>query len=269
MNQTFETPGPLRLAIEIPSGEVDLEASPGTRTVVDVDGPEEVRVELRQLPGEGHELVVEAPRRKGLGLSLGRGEYRVRIACPEDTTVRARTKSADVHGRGRFGEIDVASASGDVTFEQVDGEAQVKTASGDVELGRVSDGAGVHSASGDVTITSVAGPLVANTVSGDILVRDAQAGVRATSVSGDQRLEAVQQGAVQTQAVSGDVTIGVRRGARVYLDCNTLSGTTTSELDVSGEPVGEEGPLVEIRAKTVSGDIRIVRAAAVTEEVTS
>ncbi len=268
MNQTFETPGPLRLMIDIPTGEVDLVAGAGTQTSVDADGPEEVRVELRDLGGGSHELVVEAPRRRGL--AIGRGDYKLRIACPERATARVRSKSADVHGRGRLGAVDVASASGDVHFEQVDGDAQVKTASGDVELGRVSGGVGVHSASGDIAITSVAGRLVANTVSGDIVVRDAQMDVRSNSVSGDQRLEAVRQGAVHAQSVSGDVTIAVRRGAHVYLDCNSLSGATTSELELSGEPVGEDEPLVEIRAKTVSGDIRIVRAAAsVTEEVTS
>jgi DUF4097 and DUF4098 domain-containing protein YvlB len=105
-------------------------------------------------------------------------------------------------------------------------------------------------------------------VSGDIVVRDARADVSTNSVSGDQRLEAVSGGTVNAKAVSGDILIGVRRGARVYLDCNTLSGETRSELEPTGE-VGDEGPLVELRAKTVSGDIEIVRAAAVTEEVRS
>jgi DUF4097 and DUF4098 domain-containing protein YvlB len=268
MNQTFETPGPLRLAIDIPSGEIDLAAGPGTQTTVDADGPEEVRVELRDLGGGSHELVVEAPRRRGF--AIGRGDYKVRIACPEGATAQVRSKSADIHGRGRLGAVDIASAAGDVELEQVDGDAQVKSASGDVHLGRVSGGVSVSSASGDLEIGSVAGQLVANTVSGDIVVRDAHSDVRANSVSGDQQLEAVRQGTVQAQSVSGDVTIGIRRGARVYLDCNSLSGATSSELELSGEPVGEEGLLVEIRAKTVSGDIRIVRAAAsVTEEVTS
>jgi hypothetical protein len=54
----------------------------------------------------------------------------------------------------------------------------------------------------------------------------------------------------------------VRRGSHAYLDCATVSGETTSELDpTAGEPDGD-GPLVEIRAKTVSGDIAIAKAPA-------
>jgi hypothetical protein len=66
---------------------------------------------------------------------------------------------------------------------------------------------------------------------------------------------------VTAQSVSGDVLVAVRRGAKVYLDCNTLSGDTSSELDMTGEPAAD-GPLIEIRVKTVSGDIAITRAPA-------
>ena len=72
------------------------------------------------------------------------------------------------------------------------------------------------------------------------------------------------RGNVSAHSVSGDVTIGVRRGSKVYLDCNTVSGDTSSELELSTDAPAGDGPLVEIRAKTVSGDIRITRAAAPT-----
>ncbi len=274
MEKTFDTPGPLALTIEIPAGEVVLEAVPGGRTELELEGLDaesrrlldEVRVELRD-SGAGHELLVQAPKRTTWGFSFGRSGYTLRVRCPEGATVRVRTKSADVAGHGRLGSADVATASGDVALEQVDGDAQVKTASGDVEIGRVSGRATAHSASGDIELGSVRGRLAANTVSGDLSVADAGADVTVNTVSGDLELDAVREGAVQAQSVSGDVAIGVRRGSRVYLDCNTLSGDTSSELELSGEPVAEEGPLVELRAKTVSGDIRIVRAPAPTEEV--
>ena len=70
------------------------------------------------------------------------------------------------------------------------------------------------------------------------------------------------RGQVNATSVSGDVTIGVRRGSKVYLDCNTISGDTSSELELTTDAPAGDGPLVEIRAKTVSGDIRITRAPA-------
>jgi hypothetical protein len=60
----------------------------------------------------------------------------------------------------------------------------------------------------------------------------------------------------------------VRRGSRVYVDANTVSGSTNSELELSDAPAedgggeGDEGPMVELRIKTVSGDVNIARAAA-------
>jgi hypothetical protein len=61
-------------------------------------------------------------------------------------------------------------------------------------------------------------------------------------------------------SASGDVAIGVRRGSRAHLDCTTVSGDARSELELSGDEPDGEGPFVEIRARTVSGDIRITRA---------
>jgi DUF4097 and DUF4098 domain-containing protein YvlB len=99
-------------------------------------------------------------------------------------------------------------------------------------------------------------------VSGDVSIGEAYDNVSANTVSGDQEHGAVMRGNVSAHSVSGDVTIGVRRGSKVYLDCNTVSGDTSSELELTTDAPAGDGPLVEIRAKTVSGDIRITRAAA-------
>ena len=277
MHKTFDTPGPLALRLEIPSGEIEISAGPGTETSLDLDALDDasaraldqVRVELRDTR-DGHELVVEAKGRGGWGsfLNFGQTGYRLRVGCPEGARVAARTRSADVTGHGRLGALDVQTASGEVSFTEVDGDAVVKSASGDVELGTVAGRASAHTASGGVEIGRAGGDVDVNNVSGEIVVRDAQGSVTVNSVSGDQRLQAVVEGIVKAQSVSGDVLIGVRRGSRVYLDCNTLSGETSSELELTGE-AGDEGPLVELRAKTVSGDITVVRAAAIPEEVRS
>ena len=66
------------------------------------------------------------------------------------------------------------------------------------------------------------------------------------------------------QSASGDISIGVRPGRRVGVDVRTVSGEATSEIPLD-DPGGEDGdaPLVEIKATTVSGDVRIERAAEV------
>src|SRR6476469_9583391 len=103
--------------------------------------------------------------------------------------------------------------------------------------------------------------LTVRTKSADLSVRGAIGGMNVATASGDVEADRV-NGGVNIKSASGDVRIGVRRGSKVYLDCTTVSGDTSSELEVSPEAPATDGPLVEIRAKTVSGDIRITRAPA-------
>jgi DUF4097 and DUF4098 domain-containing protein YvlB len=247
MERTFETPRPLRLDLRLPSGQIEVEAAETATTDVRLDGPDDLlaraTVELR-----GDELRVEVRDRKGIFGAFGRDRISLTVRCPAGSSLTARAASADVEARGRLADAKVQTASGDVRLEQADGELSVQTASGDVEVGR---------AGGSLTIQAV---------SGDLRVREAAGDVRVTNVSGDVSLEAIAAGTVGVQSVSGDVRVGVRRGSRLHVDAATLSGDTRSELELGDEPAGDEGPLVELRVKTVSGDVSVVRAPAPTPQ---
>ena len=144
---------------------------------------------------------------------------------------------------------------------------KAQTASGDVRLDEVSGELSVQTASGDVEIDRAGGSVSVQAVSGDVHVREAAGAVSVTNVSGDVSLEAVTAGRVSVQSVSGDVEVGVRRGSRLHVDAATLSGDTRSELELGDEPASDDdGPLVELRVKTVSGDVSVVRAPAPTPQ---
>jgi len=138
-----------------------------------------------------------------------------------------------------------------------------------VHIDDVASSLEVQSVSGDLHAGAVHGDIRAQLVSGDVHVRDAGGAISTNTVSGDQRFEAVQRGRMELKAISGDVTVGVRSGARVYVDANTVSGATSSEFELSDAPVqapqAENAPLVELFVKTVSGDVRIERALATAE----
>ena len=273
----FDTPGHVRLDLEIPFGRIEIESAAGNTTHVSLEGNESVsreliesaRVETHQR-GESTEVVVDV-RHRGIMFSIGRSpEIRLRVVCPPGADLNARTKSADITGRGNYGSLEVKTASGDIEIDEISGDARIKTASGDVALQDVGGQAEIQSTSGDVALQRAGGDVIAKLVSGDLWVRDAGGSIHANSVSGDQRFEAVLGGTVDANAISGDVYIGVRRGSRVYIDANTVSGSTSSEFDLAdapdegGEPT-EEAPMVEVRAKTVSGDILLARAPAPVE----
>jgi DUF4097 and DUF4098 domain-containing protein YvlB len=277
----FTTPGAVRLDLEVPVGRIEIETNAGEATHVELDAMtsageeliEDARVECRERSGV-HEVQVIVPERRGWFISFeGDPHIRLRVMCPAHAELTVRTQSAEVDARGEYSSADVKSASGDVRIADIEGDARVKTASGDVALQHVGGRAQVNSASGDLAIERVDGDAQVQLVSGDVLIRDAGASVRANTVSGDQRMEAVAEGVVESHSVSGDVWIGVRRGSRVHVDANTVSGSTSSELELSDTPddaTGEdEGPSLEIRAKTISGDIAIARASVPVEHTAS
>lgn len=241
--ETFDTPGPLRIKVEIASGDVELETVDGTSSEVVLEGDdevvEEVRVELRSR-GDGHELFVQTNPRSGLRAFRSK-DVDVRITAPHGAEVQIAAASADVVGRGRFGEVAVESASGDVSFEHVEGDAKTQTASGDIEIDRIGGAGKLQSASGDVSVGEAAGSL------------------KISTASGDQEIGSVASGEIALQTASGDIAVGVKRGTNVFIDVRSMSGETSSDLDVGDAP-DADGPAVEVKAVAMSGDIRIVRA---------
>ena len=267
MQKTFEVAGPVDAEIHLAAGDVLVEAGAGGQVTVELDAHDEEAqrlVDAARVELEGRRLVVDVPQRRGgLGraLAFARGGIDCRVSCPEGSSLAARTKSADVTTHGTLAAITVATASGDIRADRATGPVTVKSASGDAQVGEADGDVSVQTASGDVELGAVRGMVTVHTASGDLTVAEAYGDVDANTVSGDQHLAAVLQGRIAAHAVSGDVLIGVRRGSAAYLDCSSVSGDTTSDLDgLDGAP--SDGRLVEIRAKTVSGDIRIVRAPA-------
>jgi putative adhesin len=272
MQKSFDVTGPVELDIRLTSGDIEIDPSLEGRVEIELIAHDEesqalldeTRIEL-QNNGRRPTILIDVPKRRGsfsLGMLFNRTGISATIRCPEDSGVQLRSKSADLSARGLLGGLNVATASGDIEVDRVSGGVNVKSASADFEARELGDGVSIASASGDIEIGIARGPLNLNTVSGDIEVGEAWDNVNANTVSGDQDHGAVLRGKVTVVAVSGDITVGVRRGSRAYLDCSTVSGDTSSELEVgSSEPTGD-GPLVEIRAKTVSGDITITRAPA-------
>jgi Putative adhesin len=270
MQRTFDNvTGPLTLDLRVQAGSIVVAAGGTNQVEVELEPLNEaarqaldaVVIDLRAR-ADGHVLVVEVPEWRGMGF-LGRGrEFDLRVRCPESPHVKVRSASADFAGRGALASLEVKTASGDAEAEQVEGEVRLQSASGDVELAAVGGTIDLNTASGDVTIGRADGAVRARLVSGDLALRDARDSVEVQTVSGDQRLEAVSAGAIGLGSVSGDIRVGVRQGTNVWMDIRSLSGDTTSELTPTDGPTSDDAPLVELRIKSVSGDVQIESAAA-------
>ena len=270
MQKTFEVQGPVEIDVRLASGDIEVDPTAEGRVEIELIAHDEESQRLVdnariELSPHGHRptVLVDVPQKKGFSISIfGRSGIECRIRCPHDSGLSVRTKSADISTRGTIGGLNVQTASGDLDVDRVSGGVNVKSASSDFTAREVGGGVNIQTASGDIDLSIARGPVNVTSVSGDISIGEAYDNVNANSVSGDQDHGAVMQGIVAAHSVSGDVTIAVRRGSKAFLDCTTVSGDTTSELELTSDAPAGDGPLVEIRAKTVSGDIRITRAPA-------
>ena len=262
---TFDTPEPVDLRVRNASGTVTVTAADVTTSTVEVE-PIDDSADARALAEEttaeltGGRLAVEVPDRRGWRPTARERRIAITVTVPTGSALATKAASAVVTGTGRFGSARVHGASGQVRLDRADGPVEVHLASGHVAVrsaGRVE----VHSASGDVEIGHATGEVDVQGASGDVRIGVAESSVRAKVVSGSITVEEAVAGSVVVTATSGDLRVGVRRGVAARLDVNALSGRVRCDLPVE-DTAPDGGAPLEIRARTVSGGIRIAAATA-------
>jgi Putative adhesin len=262
----FETHQPVDLYVEFGKGHATIQFTDTTETTVRVEGngADEVMVEQ-----SGNAIRVVEPRRSGF---LRDHALRVDVTVPSDSNPTVRTGSADIELAGRAGTGQLRSGSGDVRVEEAGSDLLVETGSGDISVGRTQGSLRSKSGSGDIQVGEVDGQVSISTGSGDVSIDvsrgaasvktgsgdmrfgDAYGDVQGSTGSGDFTLDRVHQGKVTAKGASGDVKVGVPAGVPIWTDLTTVTGAIRSSLQGAGEPT-EGQPHVELRAKTVSGDI--------------
>jgi DUF4097 and DUF4098 domain-containing protein YvlB len=234
----FPADDPVDLQVRLPSGDITVSAVATQTATVTLDGSDGILAATR-VEFDGAVLSVVVPDQLGLAR---RGSVDATVELPEGSSCRVHSASADVQCTGALGALDVHTASGDVHAERVSGPTRVDTASGEVSI----------AAAAEVTVETASGDVGIGRVSGDVAVRTA---------SGDVQIEAAAGPRVEIKAASGDIGVGVAPGIGVYLELSSLSGTVSSELE-PGEETAEAD--MTLSCRTISGDVRVSRAAPAT-----
>ncbi len=263
----FETHRPVGLYVEIGRGSVRVVASETTESHVEVTGRDADAVQVEQ---DGDEISVVAPKRAGF--LTGDSRLEVVVTVPADSDLAIRTGSADIALSGTFGTGKLRSGSGDVQVDTFGGpalvdtgsgdiriveardELRIKSGSGDVHIGHATSAVAISTGSGEIELGTVDGPTFVKTGSGSLSVAVAHTDVSMTTGSGDLAVGTITRGRINAKAASGDVRVGIPAGVPVWTDVSTLSGSINSNLAGMGEP-RDGADHVELRAKTVSGDI--------------
>ncbi|TCM46083.1 DUF4097 family beta strand repeat-containing protein [Kribbella sp. VKM Ac-2568] len=260
-----------RVRIEIGAGLVEIVPADGEQTTatLEVINGSADDVTFKVTNGE---LVVEPAKQ-----FARRGpEVRVHIATPATLDARIKTGSGDISSRMPLGEARLSSGSGDIRVEQIAGSlaasagsgdirvgnsvgtVRASTGSGSIDIGEANDSVGVTTGSGDVRIGDAAGPTTVKVGSGDITIERIRDHSVVTSGSGDVRVELTEGPSVRAETARGDVQIGVPDGLPTYLDLKTVTGQIRCDLEPGEKPADGE-PSLMLRARTVSGDITVVR----------
>ncbi|HET9051539.1 MAG TPA: DUF4097 family beta strand repeat-containing protein [Candidatus Dormibacteraeota bacterium] len=283
--QTFSTPEPIAVTVEIGAGTVRIVAGDRTDTTVevrpgdpgrkrDVAAADGTRVEF-----DAGRLAVRGPRGWRPQAFLGGYEsVAVDVAVPRGSSVRCDVGGGTVRMTGVIGEcavktgagevsigeagpLAVHTGAGDVTVERAGGHVDIATGAGSVRIAAVAGTATVKSSYGDTWIGEVSGEVRVQGAHGRVTVERADATVAARTSSGDIRLGEVSGGSVEAQTAFGSVDVGIRDGVPAWLDLDTRYGAVTNRLEASGQP-GAGERVVEVRARTSYGRITVRRAQA-------
>ncbi len=281
--QTFDTPEPIAVDLELGVGDVRIVASDRADTIVevrpsdpakkgDVTAAEGTRVEY--VAGR---LLIKAPRGwKQWAPWRGDESIDVQISLPTGSRVHGDAAMATLHASGHLGECRYHTSLGDIQVDQA-GPLQLKTGGGDITVDRATDrvdvtvGFGavridridgtavIKNSNGDTWIGEITGDLQVNAANGRIAVDHTAATLAAKTANGDVRVRDVFRGTILAQTGRGRIEIGVRDGVAAWLDLNSRYGKVRSDLDEAREPEPGEDT-VEVRARTSYGDITINRS---------
>ncbi|MGX6603771.1 DUF4097 family beta strand repeat-containing protein [Micromonosporaceae bacterium Da 78-11] len=260
----FDRATPVTVALHAHSGHVEITAEERATVQVEVqpfDDTDEAReaAARTRVVLEGDTLLIQAP---GSDRWRWRRSPRLRIGAriPAGSALAGKSAAADIRATGVYSVIQLDVASAAVELEEITGDAQLEAASGDLAVARVGGALRIKSSSGRLRVGDVTGDVSAETASGDITVGSGGGSLRAETASGDIRIGSLREGQARLRTASGDVEVGVAVGTGVWLDLDTASGKSVTDLAV--QDGGPTGAVLQVRVRTASGDILVRRAAA-------
>ncbi|MDX3235267.1 DUF4097 family beta strand repeat-containing protein [Streptomyces sp. ME03-5709C] len=216
--QTFDTPAPVTVVLDVPAGRIRLIAADRTDTTVEVlpaDATKNRDVKAAEQTavgyGEGVLRIRRSPARNRLLANPGCVEVTVRL--PTGSALQATTASAELRGVGRLGAVTYESAHGSVKLDET-ADARLTLLAGDISVGRLS------------------GPAQISTHKGDILITEAT------------------HGTVVLRTEAGGLSIGAARGVCASLDAGTGYGRIHNSLKNA-----DGTATLNIHATTAYGDI--------------
>lgn len=160
--------------------------------------------------------------------------------------------------------LKLSGVSNVTSIQGVEGEMVFSTVSGPITLEDISGSIDIDSVSGKISGKQVAGPLRLNTVSGKVFMHASRfPSIDAHTVSGKISIQTpIAEGPYYFKSVSGDVDFIIPPDSSISASMNSISGriktpftTTSSRINGGNSCLEIQGGGVEVRAKSVSGNL--------------
>jgi DUF4097 and DUF4098 domain-containing protein YvlB len=169
--------------------------------------------------------------------------------------------------------LDLKTAGGDITLEDLDGKLDARTSSGAIRAGSITGSFSARNAGGDISVKEVGQDATASTSSGSIGIEKAGGDVDASDAGGNIRIgESV--GKIDAHTSSGSIAIGSAGGdvaardaggdIRVKVAKGNVNVDTSSGLIKIGAAMGES-----LKAENHGGNVEIGEAGGAVEVGTS
>lgn len=278
---TYNTPGPIDLAINLPVGAIEIFASDRTDTVVTVSptnpkkAPDRRGAEATKVDFDGQRLTVTGPKPRFTVIGPSES-IDVKVELPTGSRLTAESSVGSIRANGRLGATRVKASTGLVELEatgdlwlrashgnatvgSADGAVEITADLGQIRIGTVTGDAILKASLGTIMIGESGGDLDAKLSYGDLEIAKALASVTAKTAYGSIQLREVSSGSIQVESGYGQISIGVRPGVPAWLDLSSKDGHVRNQLDGEHAP-GESEQTVAVRARTQFGDITIQRA---------
>lgn len=205
---------------------------------------------------KAYDIYIPKEYEKSLKISLVSGNIEVNESLKfEDLKISSTSgdiKMGDIEAKS----IWIETVSGDIKLQNIkEDDLQLKTTSGDIFAESIEGEVNLKTTSGDITINSVIGKIFAKTTSGEIETGKIEGSVDMQSVSGNIKSDDFKITADSNiKTTSGEVKMYLNEESNCEIDTDTVSGNIT--LPSRRNVMGHE-PYVELKIKTVSGNIRL------------
>jgi len=250
-----------KLKVGLVGGQIDVVAhdEPGVRIEVHAVTIKDLRIEAT-----GDVLEIDHPQLRWdnflevfRNFGAGGPKAEISVAVPREIALNLGVVTASALVSGIRSDVKLNTVSGDIIADGITGDTSVNAVSGDVQIRELAGSLSANSVSGAVAATGSLRKATIDTVSGSIMV-DSTGEVHSINLN----------------TVAGTTTIRLDEGlpanyairsvsGRVQVDGVVRSGRGSFTTNYTGS-VGElSGSFADVRANSVSGDVTVLRRAAV------